>query len=317
MKIYLAGERAATEAGTRIEQLSETAAGVWVKYIKRRLFSYYYHGYGATRIVYGTQGLSIDIERALELGMDTFCDSGAFTAFTKGTDIPLEQYAEYLKKTAHVWTTASSLDAIGSGEEAAAKSYANFIALRGMGAMVQPVFHVREPDHWLQRYIDEGWSYIFIGGMVPESTPWLLERLDALWDTILSTADGLAKVQTHGFGLTDQKLMFRYPWHSVDSTSWLMTGIFGACMFRLPTGRLTKVVFSEESPQARKFNGWHYSRLSGPEREVVDNWLAPYGVSAEQCGSHYSYRDVVNAAVFQNLEDMGATRFTRTQGGLF
>ena len=31
--------------------------------------------------------------------------------------------------------------------------------------------------------------------------------------------------------------------------------------------------------------------------------------AAEQLARHYSFRDVVNAAVYQNLEDLGADRF--------
>jgi hypothetical protein len=316
MKIYLAGERSATAEGTRIELAGQDVAAIWTKHVKRRLFSFYYHGFSASKTIIGETGLSLDIERGVQTGLDLFLDSGAYTAFTKKTPIPLREYAEYVRRHKAIWTTCSSLDAIGSGEAAAKRSYDNLKELEKYGAKVQPVFHVREPDRWLQRYIDEGYDYIFIGGMVPETTRWLMVRLDQLWGDILTNPDGTAKVRTHGFGLTDQQLMFRYPWHSVDSTSWLMTGIFGACMFR--NGRkLSKVVFSEESPQARKWKGWHYKNLPDPQRDVVDGWIKPYGVTPEQLGSHYSYRDVVNAAVFQGLEDMGATHFHPPQQMLF
>ena len=317
MKIYLAGERYATDEGIRAH-VGEVAAAVWVKNVKRRLFSYYYHGFDTKRIgnKQSAAGLSKDVDDCRRLGMDLFLDSGAFTAFTKKKEIPIEDYAEYVNKTRSIWTVASSLDAIGRGEEAARKSYENFRALRGLGADVQPVWHVREPAHWLQRYIDEGEDYIFIGGMVPETTQWLMLRLDEVWTAILTNQDGSAKVKTHGFGLTDQQLMFRYPWHSVDSTSWLMTGVFGACVLRIGK-TIRKVVFSESSPQARKFSGWHYERLPEESQRVIDGILEQYEVTAQQLSTHYSYRDIVNAAVFQGLEDLGATVFHNKQGVLF
>lgn len=312
MKMYLAGERQATDLGTR-NTLIAGASSVWTKNVKRRLFSFYYHGFAGHRIIQGKMGLSIDVEEAIERGWDLFLDSGAFTAFTKGAEIPLREYAIYLRKNQQHYHALSSMDAIGGTEE---KNYDNFTKLRSVGCNVRPVYHVRENPRWLQRYIDEGHDYVFVGGMVPETTGWLMERLDGLWERYLTNPDGTPRVKIHGFGLTDQKLMFRYPWYSIDSTSWLMTGIFGACLFRVGD-RLRKVVFSHESPEARKYKGWHYTNLPAEGKRQVDAWLEPYGVTAEQLASHYSYRDVVNAAVFQGLEDLGATRFEVRQRTLF
>lgn len=316
MKIYLAGERSATEVGTRVSLAGEKAIGVWAKYVQRRLYSFFYHGFSGHRISAMKNGLSLDIAEDAEKGIDLFLDSGAFTSFTKQKEIPITEYADYVKRTFPIWTVCSSLDAIGRGEEAAQKSYENFRKLRDLGAMVKPVWHVREPDHWLQRYLDEGETHFFIGGMVPETTQWLKERLDGIWSSVLTNKDGTAKAKVHGFGLTTQTLMFRYPWHSVDSTSWLATGIFGACMFRIGN-RIQKIVFSESSPEARKFKGWHYNTLPKQSKEMVDSWLEPYSITARQLADHYSYRDVINAAVFQGLEDLGTDRFIASQGTLF
>jgi hypothetical protein len=314
MKIYLAGERAAT--ATAISRLSggDTAAGVWTKYVKRRLFSFFYHGFSGSNFEKLPNGLSAAIGDSIDFGWDLFLDSGAFTAFTKGNEIPIEEYARYIRRCLprQIFTVYSALDAIGSGEESASATYANYQTLLKLGAPVKPVFHVREPDEWLQKYIDDGEDYIFIGGMVPETTKWLMQRLDWLWMKYLTNQNGSPKVRTHGFGLTDMQLMFRYPWHSVDSSSWLMTGIFGACLFRV-NNKLRKVVFSEESPQARSFNGWHYRTLPLESRCVVDQWLGEFGVTAEQLATHYTFRDVVNAATYQGLEDLGVDRFTEVQ----
>ena len=244
-----------------------------------------------------------------------FLDSGAYTSFTQGTAISVDDYAAWIDEYGHLFTVRASLDDTSKREQV---SYDNQKALRSLGCEVQPVFHAREDPRWLAKYLDEGYDYILIGGMVPETTGWLTDWLDELFARYLTNSDGTARVKLHGFGLTDQKLMFRYPWHSVDSTSWLMTGNFGGCSFYdEDAGRLVKIMMSEDSPAARKWNGWHYRTLTSEQRAKVDAWLAPYGVTAEQCATHYSYRDTVNAATYQSLEEYGTDRFKLEQEGLF
>lgn len=312
MKIYLAGERqVASNTVARDVESSGGQAPLWLKFTRRRLFSYYYHGMKHNQV-------SKDVEASHEvLKLDLFLDSGAFTAFTKNKEIDIDRYGSFLQATKPMWKATSSLDFIGRGDEAAKRSYNNFQHLIKQGHDVCPVFHVREPDSWLQRYIDEGWSYIFIGGMVPETTGWLQDRLDHLFDRLLCRRDGSPRVRTHGFGLTTQALMFRYPWFSVDSTSWLMTGIFGSCVFSTGQGKLRKVDFSHQSGSLRKVDGWHYWNLSPREKRVVDGWLSFFNITAEDCAKHYSYRDAVNAGTFQSLEEFGCEEFRRERQTLF
>jgi hypothetical protein len=294
VKVYLAGEWKIAEGEKYV------TSGV-----KRRLISYFYH-----------QNIDDDIRQSVEAKLDLFLDSGAFTAFTKKVEIDPKRYAQFIKDCNGIWTVCSSLDAIGHGDEAARQSYENLKVLEAEGVKVSPVFHVREPDNWMRRYVEEGYPYIFIGGMVPESTGWLMERLDRLWGEILTNDDGSPRVQVHGFGLTDQKLMFRYPWHSVDSSSWLMTGIYGACMLDTPLG-IRKIVFSDESPEARKFKGWHFRCLSPAQQDQVREWLIPYKVTAEELMGYYRFRNVVNAVTFQQMERFGVNKFTKRQNTLF
>ena len=300
MKVYLAGERESIEKAT-----GESA--LWSSFVKRRLFSYYYHG--ATTNNIPTKDLLASAERSLDL----FLDSGAYTAFTKGVDINVDSYASFINEYKDVFTCISNLDDTSKNEK---KSYDNQKALESLGCSPCPVFHTHEDPKWLKKYIDEGYEYIFIGGMVPETTKWLRVWLDDLFDKYLTNTDGTPNVKLHGFGLTDQNLMFRYPWHSVDSTSWLMTGIFGGCVFQ--TGRgIIKVTFSNESPDLKKGTSWHYKHLCKLEKAQVDKWLEPFGITAEQCGEHYSYRDAVNAATFQNMETRGVGVFIKKEQGLF
>ena len=285
MKIYLAGEQ---------------FAGVADK-VKRRLFSYYYNKVNTQHI-----------DKAYDWGQDLFLDSGAFTAFTMKKIIEPVDYAQFVHENCHKFTTISSLDDIGNAQG----SYDKLKELEKLGVKVQPVYHAREDEKWLLKYIDEGYDYIFIGGMVPETTGWLMNWLDDLFDRILCNLDGTARVKLHGFGLTDQQLMFRYPWHSVDSTSWLFTGSFGNCVFMTPWG-LKKIVFSTDSPAAKNENAPYYFNMSKVEQGQVDGWLERFGVTAKECSEHYSHRNVVNSKTFEEMEILATTTFKKQQLSLF
>jgi hypothetical protein len=305
MKLYLAGEREGSKNDT---------INIW-RNAKRRLFSYYYHGY---KLDGNVPSVHIDGARHLDL----FLDSGAFTAFTKKETIDPERYADFVKKTRPYWSVVSSLDVIGEGEAAAKASYDVFRRLLALGAEVIPVFHVREPDHWLQRYLSEGHTYLAIGGMVPEETSWLMDRLDGLWGHVLTHPDGRPKVQVHGFGLTTKSLMFRYPWYSVDSTSWLMHGVYGGVLLPIPGHGYQSVLFSHlRESESRKMNGWHFHSFTltadDPRRRVLEQVVEKYGVTVEQLAETYQFRDMVNAAVYQELEQFGVNEFHIKQPVLF
>jgi hypothetical protein len=140
--------------------------------------------------------------------------------------------------------------------------------------------------------------------MVGEWPPWLKGKLDTIWLNRLTDPDGTPKVKVHGFGLTNIQLLFRYPWYSVDSTSWLQNGFDGCCLLRNPeTSELRKYFFDEQSWSKQKSP--HYRELGPYGQRIIDQCLETYGVTAEQLARHYSFRDVVNAAVYQSLEDLG------------
>jgi hypothetical protein len=290
MKVYLAGE----------------FSGDKKLVIKRRLFSYWYHHKGDQP--------SKEIQEVVREGRtkDLFLDSGAFSAFTQKIEIKPEDYAAYWHNVKDMFATASSLDAIGD----AAKSYALLKELEHLGCKVQPVYHAREDPRWLVKYLDEGYDYIFIGGMVHETTKWLTGWLDDLFDKYLTRADGTARVKLHGFGLTTPLLMSRYPWYSVDSATWVSRGMFGECLFLTSTG-LRKIVFSAQNPQAKMLDAPYYGNLSPVHQREVDRWLEPTGVTAAQCQESHVYRHIVNAQTFTAMESLGTHVFKRHQQGLF
>ena len=299
MKLYLAGER---------ENISKDGGRPkWSYHGKRRLFSYYYHRTP-------TGGISDDVLASEKIGFDMFLDSGAFTAFTQKVRISVEDYAAWIRKHGHYFAACSNLDDTNKNEQV---TYDNQKALESLDCKVQPVFHTREDPKWLAKYLDEGYDYIFIGGMVPETSQWLTLWLDDIFDKYLTNQDGTARVKLHGFGLTDVRLMFRYPWYSIDSTSWLMVGIYGdICVYDEKLGYI-RVPVSKESPKARKWNGWHYDTLNKEQKATIDRLIEPTGITVEQCAEHYSFRDAVNCYTYQNLEKYGTREFHAVQKELF
>lgn len=287
-------------------------------YIDRRVWQKYYtrHSWALESYHY------IQNERVLpsvkKRGESIFLDSGAFSMFTKNIEVNLEAYADFIKKHKKQIHVASNLDVIGRGNEKG--TWANQKALERLGAEIAPVHHARDDDKWLHKYIAEGYEYIFLGGMVPESTEYLKNWLDRIWGNIITDKSGRPKVKIHGFGLTTGSLLLRYPWFSVDSTTWAYNAGMG--MIQIPSTNPNKVVqilpFSAQSP-ARKKRGMHYDTISDIEREAIDRRIKAWGFKKKRLRNYASYRRMWNIRVYQELERSGRwpETFINNNKGLF
>src|SRR5690606_1202174 len=106
------------------------------------------------------------------------------------------------------------------------KTYQNQWLMEHTGVQPLPCFHFGEDEQYLEHYIDN-YEYITLGGMVPHSNRENKLWLDRIWGKYLTNPDGSPKLKVHGFGMTSLPLMRRYPWHSVDSSSWMQIGSMG------------------------------------------------------------------------------------------
>ncbi len=146
-----------------------------------------------------------------------FLDSGAFSAFTKGKKVDIDKYIEYIKANEHLLGVYALLDVIGN-EEATKK---NLAYMEAHGLKPLPVFHFKS-DLNLLREMVEKYDYIALGGLVP------LAKKRALLKDWLDTCFSIIqdKTKIHGFGINAFWAWERYPFYSVDATSWIKWSIF-------------------------------------------------------------------------------------------
>lgn len=231
-------------------------------------------------------------------GRKVFLDSGAFSAFTKGVEIDMRGYCDYIIRNEDIiekvdgTILASVLDGIGDP----LKTYQNQLAMESMGVRPLPCFHYGEDERYLEWYI-ANYDYITLGGMVPISTPQLFLWLDRIWGKYLTDGSGRPKIKVHGFGLTTPALMERYPWYSVDSSSWVQIARVGG-MLMLPEARVINV--SNQSP-SRRVEGQHITTLTPPLQEAVYKKLAACGVDTDRMQETYLSRWCYGIWAFDQL----------------
>jgi hypothetical protein len=235
--------------------------------------------------------------------VELFLDSGAFSAWAKGAKIDLQDYIAFIKRHARAIDRYANLDVIGASqdgetnqqasERAAKATWDNQMTMEKAGLTPMPCYHYGEDIKWLNKYLDRGHKYIALGGMVPISTAQLIHWLDDLFGGSLANADGTPRVKVHGFGLTSLRLMLRYPWFSVDSTSWVLTSRMGSIYVpREIQGKWSydvdswKVAVSSQSPN-KKEAGKHISTYSPLEQKTILRYLESKGYKLGQSEFRY------------------------------
>jgi hypothetical protein len=143
-----------------------------------------------------------------------FIDSGAFSAFSLGSKIDIDEYIKFCKETDAEFYAV--LDVIGSAQG----TLKNQEYMEDNGVNPVPCFHYGDDWKYLEHYC-ENYDFVALGGMVPIPTKKLIGWLDSIFSKY-------PKHKFHGFGLTTTRLVNRYPWFSVDSSSWIMGGKTGA-----------------------------------------------------------------------------------------
>lgn len=229
-----------------------------------------------------------------------FLDSGAFSAFTLGVDISVEDYCEYIKRNTDIIRVednvvmASVLDGIGDPLQ----TWRNQLEMELRGAKPLPCFHAGEDERYLEWYV-KNYEYITLGGMVGSSTKQLCIWLDRMWDRYLTDGSGRARIKVHGFGITAVPIMERYPWYSCDSSSWIQSAAFGSIV----TPDYGPLSVSEKSP-SRHDAGQHVTTLTPIEQDHILQYLESQGFTYERLSTVYESRAAYNLWAFGVINTM-------------
>jgi|TARA_Y100000310_G_scaffold325169_1_gene388240 hypothetical protein len=241
-----------------------------------------------------TQGLTRMIERNPSISL--FLDSGAYSAFTKDMVIDIDKYINFIKQNQEFITQYASLDVIGNAE----KTLKNQQYMESHGLNPIPCFHCREDYKYLEYYVDN-YDYMALGGVaqLKGSKSQLKSWLDDVWGRYLINDDGTAKIKVHGFGITSLEIMKRYPWYSVDSTSWVLTSRFGSVFCNI--GDYNKITVSNEGDTSKP---GHYLRFKEWEKEIIKDYFNNLGDGylVSELANDYKKRDQVNILYFLDLE---------------
>ena len=244
------------------------------------------------------------VKKLLPISKGLFLDSGAYSAWSKGVGIDIDKYMRFIDANKDIITYYATLDSIGDPVQ----TLKNTEIMESNGFNPLPVFHYNEDaDVYLTKMIDK-YEYICLGGMVPISTPQLLSWLDGLWHRYLTNKNGTPLIKVHGFGQTSMRLLKRYPWYSVDSTSWLKTGIYGVILCDL--GDYTKVPVTARSGD----NAASYYRMKPYDKEVFLDWLKDKGYSIYDLQGSYNKRHQFNIEFMDNMcSSLDYSKMTYTQ----
>ena len=252
-----------------------------------------------------------DIKYWIENGGDAgklFIDSGAYTVYTNGIELDVDEYINYINSIDEHLTIFAQVDKIPGvhGQEktieqileAPELSWKNYLYMREKVKSpdkLLPIFHRREDFKYLKQMLETTFDgkhipYIGLACTTDSSVPEKKEWFEKCFDIIKKSSN--PNVKTHAFGMTSLKLLEQYPFTSADSTSWIMVGANGNIM--TPFG-LVNVSDSKEHLKNNIANNVGVDNL--------EKYLQSIGIELELVRTDYKYRMLANLIYLKNWAD--------------
>ena len=220
-----------------------------------------------------------------DTGSKLFIDSGAFTMWTKGAEVDVDKYIQWLNERVNYIYLFGQVDSIPGDiktgatreqvEEAAQKTWENYLYMRERVINKDGLlytYHVGEPEKFLKQALEwtdengEYIKYIALGGMVGKNKPVKENFLRNCFNIIKHSSN--PNVKTHAFGMTSLDLLNKYPITSADSTGWLMTAMTGSIFTMYGTVCVSEqTTQNTEIPQTEETN----STYVGEEEKESQN----------------------------------------------
>ena len=252
-----------------------------------------------------------------------FIDSGAFTAWTKGVVLDVEDYinfintyTEHLELFACVDNIPGRFDRTPTIEERKAApqlTWENYLYMRERVKdkdKLLPTFHLGEDLKALQNMLNTKLDgkhipYIALGGTVGAPIPQKKKWYSTVFKVIKQSNN--PNVKTHAFGMTSTDILEMYPFTSADSTSWKMTGVYGYILTEHGQIKVSDRASAEDNT---------LDKLTHKQQDDILGRLKELGVTYEQCLVDGDTRAYVNA-MYQldwadNYKYKGNNRYQKT-----
>jgi hypothetical protein len=266
--------------------------------------------------------------------IELMLDSGAYTCFTAGKNISVDDYISFILKNQQHIKHVINLDVIAPSdpEVAAAAGRLNFLKIRDAGIPNLPVYHARERLHWLDLMLEDC-PYLGLSG-----TSLVSPREDKQWHDLvwgyITDSKGFPIVKTHSFGNTSERALLTFPWSSADSATWMISGCRAGRVklqgktFQLRTYKVSDSNFISNGDSGLKRESWEKEITAlGLNPEKLMNIIVPpkkvKGVKADpgllcpNCGEVHPattlpmLRSYLHAAELLKLKELSSscTRF--------
>jgi len=247
------------------------------------------------------------VEHWIEHERPIFLDSGAFSAHTKGAEIDVDEYIQYVNERDEFITVFAQLDTIPGEfgkpktkeqlEEAPELTWQNYLYMYDKVKSpdkLMPIFHQGEDFKHLWRMLEHKprIEYIGISPANDVSTPRKATWLSEVFDIIKQSSN--PKVKTHAYGMTSLRLLETFPLYSADSTSWLMTAINGGIMSKY--GILTISDRLEGDPK-------HVVHMEEEFRNEIEEYISQYDVTIDELRTDYRKRMYFNMRYMSEWAD--------------
>ena len=176
-----------------------------------------------------------------------FIDSGAYSAHTKGVEVDVDEYINFMNEIDEYVTIYAQVDTSPGRfgqprteediREAPRKSWENYLYMISKAKSpdkVIPVYHQGEDIKWLKNMLEfrhpDGHpiQYIGISSAKDQSVQSNFSWLKQVYKVIAESSN--PNVKTHGFGIMVQNFIEQFPFTSSDSTTWIMAGANGSVM---------------------------------------------------------------------------------------
>lgn len=274
----------------------------------------------------------------IETNGKLFIDSGAHSAHTKGVEVDLEEYMNFVNSNIDKMSLYVQVDKIPGRYhmpktardwlEAPELSWKNYCYMRSKSKepdKLIPVFHQGEDLKWLKNMCDsrfDGEKIKYIG-LSPRGDVSLKAKYDfcaSCFSVIQQSTN--PEIHTHAFGATSLKMLETLPFTSADSTTWVLVAAFGQVW--IPTTLFDcysddvgiKLGVSKENithPTATQT----YWEQPPKIKKVLDAYFESIGTNIEDLSVSYSARALASAKFCQdwanNYKYTGLESFVSTK----